>query len=114
MKVPFINLYSDLLRITSDVCSAQILELFEKWTLVRFKEGDKDFWLYTGISNIKGSIYGDFARNRIIRCLEDLHQKGFIESKASSETRDKTRLYKLNVESIESAIKKINKSGGVA
>ena len=78
MKEPyFINLYSDLLQITGDVCSAQILELFEKWTLTRFEEGDKDLWLYTGIVNIKRSVYGDFARNRIIRCLGDLHQKGF-------------------------------------
>lgn len=104
----FSIVYSDYVGITGDPCAAQVLSTFETWTYERLKDGDNNPWLYVQISDIVNSICGTFKRSKVIESLKILRLKGFIESKSSLDSRDKTLSYKLNIENIQQALNKSN------
>ena len=109
-----------------DDCAAQILSLFEFWTSCRIEEirrvqsyNDQNkrtsiamevptTWLYETTGDISKGILNAYGDSSIRKSIKNLLDWGFLDSRNSKHSFDRTKEYRFNTDVIQSALDQWN------
>ena len=123
----YLRYREDLITLCGDTMEAQILDLFDLWTRVRFEKIKKveeynkknpdnqqrvpSLWLYENCKVITKALFLPPEKVRTVqRTMKSLIGKDFIESREDGGKLSRTKLYRLNIKTINNELAKIGES----